>query len=366
MNRTDNTTVVEPTPRLIFTNHVAQALDEMIEKLTPPSVFVIVDTNTASFVLPRLQSESHVIAGATVITAGAGELYKNLDTLADIWKQLSDKGATSRSVVINLGGGVITDMGAFAASTFKRGIPFINIPTTLLGAVDASVGGKTGVNFNSLKNEVGLFSEAELVIISTTFFRTLTSQELLAGYAEMLKHALITSKEMTDRLLAYDVTAYEPESLLAILRENVAVKQNFVAADMRDRGARRALNFGHTIAHAFESLAMERKSPLSHGYAVAFGMVAALVLSRMKFSFPSEELHRYVAYVASHYGAFEISCDDYPRLLHFMHHDKKNAVAGETSFTLLHDIGRVEVNVAVSDDDITAALDIYRDLLHLP
>lgn len=352
-------------PALIFTNHVAQALDGMIEKLTPPSVFVIADVNTASFVLPRLQSESKAVGAATVITVKAGEMFKNLDTLSSIWKQLGDKGATSRSVVINLGGGVVTDMGAFAASTFKRGIPFINIPTTLLGAVDASVGGKTGINFNSLKNEVGLFSMPELVIVSTTFFRTLTSQELLAGYAEMLKHAFLSSKEMTARLLRYDITAYEPESLLELLRESVAVKERFVALDVRDKGARRALNFGHTIAHAFESLAMERKSPLTHGYAVAFGMVAALVLSRMKFKFPSDDLQRYAAYVADHYGAFDISCDDYPRLLQFMHHDKKNNVADEINCTLLREIGQVEVNTPVSDADITAALDIYKDLLHL-
>ena len=350
---------------LIFTNHVAEALDEMIEKLTPPSVFVIVDTNTASFVLPRLQSESKAVGSATIITTKAGEMFKNIDSLASLWKQLGDNGATSRSVVINLGGGVVTDMGAFAASTFKRGIPFINIPTTLLGAVDASVGGKTGINFNSLKNEVGLFSLPELVIISTTFFRTLTSQELLAGYAEMLKHAFLSSKEMTDRLLRYDVTAYDPDSLLELLRESVAVKQRYVAADVCDKGARHALNFGHTVAHAFESLAMERKSPLTHGYAVAFGMVVALVLSRMKFNFPSEELQRYAAYVSEHYGAFDITCDDYKRLLQFMRHDKKNSAAGVISVTLLRAIGEVEINVTVSDDEITAALDIYRDLLHI-
>lgn len=240
---------------IIFTNHVAQAVDEAVERMAPTSVFVIADVNTASFVLPRLQSESKAIGGAKVIMTKAGEMFKNIDTLAMIWKQLGDGGATGKSVVINLGGGVVTDMGAFAASTFKRGIPFINIPTTLLGAVDAAVGGKTGINFNSLKNEVGLFRQSELVVISTTFFRTLTSQELLAGYAEMIKHAVLTSKEMTDRLLGYDVTAYDPDSLLALLQESVAVKCSFVNRDMEDKGVRRALNFGHTVAHAFEALA---------------------------------------------------------------------------------------------------------------
>lgn len=351
---------------IIFTNHVAQAVDEAVKRMAPTSVFVIADVNTASFVLPRLQSESKAIGGAKVIMTKAGEMFKNIDTLAMIWKQLGDGGATGKSVVINLGGGVVTDMGAFAASTFKRGIPFINIPTTLLGAVDAAVGGKTGINFNSLKNEVGLFRQSELVVISTTFFRTLTSQELLAGYAEMIKHAVLTSKEMTDRLLGYDVTAYEPDSLLALLQESVAVKCSFVNRDMEDKGVRRALNFGHTVAHAFEALALERHSPLSHGYAVAFGMVAALVLSHMKCGFPSGELHRYAAYVSHHYGAFDISCDDYKRLLSFMHHDKKNASVDEINCTLLRDYGDIAVNTPVTDEDMAAALDIYRDLLHIP
>ena len=354
------------TPALVFTNHVEMELDCIVNQLDPPSVFVLVDSNTASFVLPRLQAESKAVASAKVIVSGSGELNKNLDSLAAIWKRLSDDGATRRSVLINIGGGVITDMGAFAASTFKRGIRFINVPTTLLGAVDAPVGGKTGINFNSLKNEVGVFSLPELVIISTTFFRTLSSQELLSGYAEMLKHAMLSSREMTARLLSYDVTDYEPASLLKMLEESVSVKCGFVAADFTETGLRKALNLGHTIAHAFESLAMERKSPVSHGYAVAFGMVAALVLSRMKFNFPSDDLHRYAAYVAEHYGAFAITCDDYPALLRFMHHDKKNETADEISCTLLRDIGKPEVAVPVSDADMTAALDIYRDLLHLP
>ncbi len=194
-----------PAPNLLFTNSVERAIDDMAGKLNPVSVFVLVDSNTASFVLPRLRSQSKAIASATVVQTKAGEENKNLDSLASIWKTLGDQGATRSSLLINIGGGVITDMGAFAASTFKRGIPFINVPTTLLGAVDASVGGKTGINFNSLKNEVGLFREAELVIVSTTFFRTLTNAEMLSGYAEMLKHAMLSSREMTDRLLRYDI-----------------------------------------------------------------------------------------------------------------------------------------------------------------
>jgi len=351
---------------IVFTNSVARTLDEAVEALAPSSTYVLVDVNTEAFVLPLLSAESKAIADAKIIKVKAGEMFKNIDSLTSIWKQLGEGEANRKSVLINLGGGVVTDMGAFAASTFKRGISFINIPTTLLCAVDASVGGKNGINFNGLKNEIGVFRDADLAIVSTLYFNTLTSQELLSGYAEMLKHALVSSTALIGKMLSYDVTDYDPDTLLGLLEESVAVKQKYVAADHEDHGARRALNLGHTIGHAFESLALERKSPLPHGYAVAFGMVGSLVLSRMKLDFPSAILNAYVEYVRRHYGAFEISCDDYKRLLALMHRDKKNDRQDVVNFALLESPGEVRINVPVTDDDITASLDIYRDLLGLP
>lgn len=356
----------KPTASLVFTNHVAQTLDEAVAAINPSSVHVLVDVNTRAFVLPLLQTESKAVASAKVLEIKAGEIYKNIDSLSSVWRQLGDGDANRRSLLINIGGGVITDMGAFAAATFKRGIPFINIPTTLLCAVDASLGGKNGINFNGLKNEIGTFTDADLIIVNTLYFNTLTSQELLSGYAEMLKHALIDSEEFTRRLLGYDVTDYSPDSLLKLIEESVAVKKRFVDADHDDRGARRVLNLGHTVGHAFESMALSRKSPLPHGYAVAFGMVVALVLSRMKFDFPSELLHTCAQYIRRHYGAFEVSCDDYPQLLKLMHHDKKNDNATDVNFTLLRAPGDPVVNIPVTDADITAALDICRDLMGLP
>jgi len=355
------------TPNLLFTNHVEEAIDEYIGRTAPSSVFVLTDTNTASFVLPRLQEASEAVAKANLINVPAGETFKNLDTVSRIWQHLSEHGATRNSLLINAGGGVITDMGGFAAATFKRGIRCLNIPTTLLCAVDASVGGKNGINFNSLKNEIGTIRQADLVIISTIFFRTLPPQELLSGYAEMLKHGFLTSPEMTSSLMSADITAnYDPEQLLETLRENIAVKSRIVSTDLNDNGPRRALNLGHTEAHAFEALAMRRGAQLSHGYAVAFGMLVTMVLSRMKLDFPSDNLHTYAAYVLRHYGTFEFTCADYDALLEFMHHDKKNATTGEINCTLLHRYGDPAINTPVTDDDMKAALDIYRDLLHLP
>lgn len=348
---------------LLFTNHVEQALDRAVEALAPNGVFVLVDSNTASFVLPRLQGISKAVGEARAIVIPPGDDHKDVSSLGSIWQELSDKGATRSSVLINLGGGVVTDIGAFAASTFKRGMKFINVPTSLLGAVDASVGGKTGINFAGLKNEVGLFSNAELTIISTTFFNTLTSQQLLDGYAEMLKHALISSPEMTSRLLAYNITGYSPEPLLNLLKENVGVKVHYVEADPEDRGCRHALNFGHTFGHAFESMALQRGAPLAHGYAVAFGMVAALILSHLELDFPTEWLNRYVTFVKKNYGGFAFDCRDTDRLIALMQHDKKNTTPDSINFTLLRGVGEVEINRPASHSNIRAALEIYRDMV---
>jgi len=348
---------------LLFTNHVEQALDRAVDTLAPSGVFVLTDSNTASFVLPRLQGISRAVGEGKAIVIPAGDDHKNLDSLSAIWRELTEKGATRSSVLINLGGGVVTDIGAFAAATFKRGMNFINVPTSLLGAVDASVGGKNGINFAGLKNEIGLFSDAALTIISTTFFNTLTSQQLLDGYAEMLKHALISSQEMTARLLAYDITGYTPEPLLNLLKENVGVKVHYVEADPGDRGCRHALNLGHTFGHAFESMAMERGTPLSHGYAVAFGMVAALILSHLELDFPTEWLNRYVTFVKENYGGFAFDCRDTDRLVALMLHDKKNTTAGRINFTMLRNVGQVEINRPASRSNIRAALEIYRDMV---
>lgn len=348
---------------LIFTNNVFETIDSAVEAINSPSVFVIVDSNTKSFVLPRLQAMSQAVAKAHVITVPAGEEHKNIDTLAAIWNKLAELGATRKSLIINVGGGTVTDIGAFAASTFQRGLRFFNIPTSLLGAVDASVGGKTGINLGQLKNQVGLFSEAELVIVSSVFFNTLPMTELRSGYAEMLKHGLIESQAAYDRLLGYEVGNLDPDRLLDLLRESVLVKKRIVDHDPTEQGLRRALNLGHTAGHAFESLALRRRSPMPHGYAVAWGLVVAMILSHIKLGFPSDELHRTAQYVRSEYGAFSFTCDDYPGLLAAMSRDKKNEIPGTLNFTLLKSPGNVMIDNLITQEEISAALDIYRDLM---
>lgn len=349
-----------------FTDDPASVLSYLVEECGGNHVSIIADNNTARLVVPQLQAKCPQLSAAQVITVEAGDDHKNLESLASIWRNLNEGGSTRHSIAVNVGGGVVTDMGGFAAATFKRGIRFINVPTTLLGAVDAAVGGKTGINFNGYKNEIGAFAEAYGVVVSTCYFDTLPTEELLSGYAEMLKHGLISDRGTYNRLLAYDITDRTklPE-LLPLLRESVEVKRAIVREDPTERGIRRALNLGHTAGHAFESMAMKRGCPVAHGYAVAWGLVVETVLSHLQLGFPSDELHRLAAYVERHYGAPAIQCADYPELIGFMHHDKKNHSTDEINCTLLTNPGEFRIDCRVSDTEMEAALDIFRDLMRI-
>ena len=344
--------------RITYTNQVGAALDRALASTDCFGLFVIADTNTAQLVLPRIDSEW--LRQATPIVIPAGDEHKGLDTLTSVWQALSDSGATRHSVVVNVGGGMVTDLGGMAAATFKRGIRFINIPTTLLAAVDAAVGGKTGINFNGLKNEIGAFAPACEVIISTCFLDTLPRQELRSGYAEMVKHAMLSGSLAFNDVLSHEPTADEPDRLLQLLEASVAVKQRIVAQDPTEQGLRRTLNLGHTVGHALESLALQQGHTVPHGYAVAWGLVTEAVLSHMLLQFPSSDLHRLATFVREHYGASGITCDDYPTLLDLMRHDKKSR-QGEVNCTLLRHIGSPVIDNPITDDDINTALDIMRD-----
>lgn len=348
---------------LLFTNDIENAIDAIVSQLAPNKTFVLVDTNTHRLVLPRLVNASEALKNAEVITIDAGDTHKNLDSLAHIWTMLGQCGGTRKSLIINLGGGVVTDIGAFAGATFKRGIKILNCPTTLLSAVDAAVGGKTGINFNGLKNEIGAFREAEAVIISTRLFDTLPKEELLSGYAEMLKHGLISDKNIYNALLGFDISGYDNETLLELLRQSVNVKRRIVEEDPTEKGIRRALNLGHTAGHAFESLALHRNRPIPHGYAVAWGLVVELVLSHLQLQFPSTELQRLATYIRDNYGITDITCEDYPALLEYMRHDKKNDSTSSINFTLLHDVGNLKIDCIATEEEIKSALDIFRDLM---
>lgn len=344
--------------KILYTNQVSEAVRGLIEEMNPAGVFVITDSNVEDKVLPRLGLPYPVISVAP------GDENKNLDSLSQIWAALIRGGATRKSLVVNIGGGVVTDMGGFAAASFKRGIRFINVPTTLLSAVDAAVGGKTGINFEGFKNEIGAFAPADAVVISTTLFSTLPSEELLSGYAEMIKHGLLSSPEDYAELLAYDILDADLDLLLPLLEKSVRVKERIVEEDPREKGIRRALNLGHTAGHAFESLAIRKGAPIPHGHAVAFGMLVEMILSHSAASFPSVELYRYANYLKEQgYGTPAVSCDDYDALIAYMRHDKKNDTPDVINFTMLSAPGRVLIDQTASEDQIRSALDIFRDLL---
>ena len=339
---------------LIFTNDVDSAIKRLAASGDHNMTVWIADVNTARLVEP---------ATPCLITIPDGDKNKTLETVTRVWDEMERMSVTRHSLVINLGGGTVTDLGGFAAATFKRGVRFINVPTTLLGAVDAAVGGKTGFNFQGLKNEIGAFAPASDVVISTRFFDTLPSEEMKSGFAEVLKHALLSDRDELLRLLDHDFTApINHDELLEHLRRSVQIKVDIVARDPNEQGERKALNLGHTVGHAFESLTMRCGKPVPHGYAVAWGLVTEAVLSHMILKFPSEDVHRLGDFVRDNYRDFPFTCDDYDELLDLMRHDKKSR-DGEITCTLLADIGDYRINQAVTPDDVTAALDILRDLL---
>ena len=338
---------------LIFTNDVEAAIERFAASGNHNMTVWIADVNTARL-LP---------APPRLITIPDGDDSKTLETVCRVWDEMERMGVTRHSLVINLGGGMVTDLGGFAAATYKRGMRFINVPTTLLGAVDAAVGGKTGFNYHGLKNEIGTFAPASDVIISTRFFDTLPLQGMKSGFAEVLKHAMLSNREEFLRLLDHDFNVpINHDDLLERLRRSVQVKVDIVTRDPNEQGERKALNLGHTVGHAFESLAMKRDKPVPHGYAVAWGLVTEAVLSHMKLKFPSEDVHRLGNFVRDNYRDFPFTCDDYDELLELMRHDKKSR-DGEISCTLLAAIGDYRIDQTVKADDVTAALDILRDLL---
>ena len=346
--------------QILFTQDIAATHDEVLSGYVYDHLFVLTDENTRRRCLPLL-SASKALASAGYINIQPDDTHKTLDSLASVWQELSDRRATRHSMMVNLGGGMVTDLGGFAAATFKRGIRYINIPTTLLGAVDAAVGGKTGINFNGLKNEIGAFAPAEAVLVAVSFFRTLSREHLLSGFAEMLKHGLISTTAIYDRLFTLDLSRPDSAEMLSCLEESIGVKQRVVEQDPHEAGIRKSLNFGHTVGHAFESFSHHRHHPVQHGYAVAWGLVCELILSHRRLGFPLDTVRRFAAFVRENYGVFPITCSDYDYLYERMTHDKKND-ADTINFTLLSDVGRVVIDQTATRQEIEIVLDLYRDM----
>ena len=346
--------------KIIISQNLCQSLTQAIDEVKHDHLFVLCDETTERLCLPVV-SDFECMKNAQRIVIPATDTHKTLESLSHVWSELQRMGATRHSLMVNLGGGMVTDLGGFAASTFKRGIPYINIPTTLLSMVDASVGGKTGINFGGLKNEIGVFNNARSVILDTIFLRTMDHENICSGYAEMLKHGLINNEEMWAELMNFSLELSDEslETLGRMVAESVAVKERIVTEDPTEHGIRKALNLGHTAGHAFESLALERKAVL-HGYAVAWGMIVELYLCCVKTGFPQEKMRQTVAFIKENYGRMAITCDDYPHLIELMHHDKKNE-GNSINFTLLGSIGDIRINQTATEEEIMEALDFYRE-----
>ena len=348
---------------VILCNELEKDLLGAMESKPFDKLFVLTDEHTALHCLPAIK-ELLFKNNAISVTIPAGDINKTLETLAYVWTQLSEKGASRHSLLINLGGGMTTDLGGFAASTFKRGIRYINIPTTLLAMVDASVGGKTGINFNGLKNEIGAFAPASNVLIETEFLKTLDQENFFSGYAEMLKHGLISNTEHWAELLNFPTDKLDYAKLKALVGKSVQIKEDIVEQDPYEQGIRKALNLGHTVGHAFESLSFEEDRPVLHGYAVAWGVVCELYLSSVKTGFPTDKLRQTVQFIKENYGCFAIDCKIYDKLYAYMLHDKKNT-AGIINFTLLKDVGDICINQSANKEEIFEMFDFYRECMGL-
>lgn len=343
--------------RIIAATDVADALEQLLHEIPHDRLYVLADEHTAVQCWPLVE---HALGCAHRITIAAGDEHKHVEALCHVWGELSSHGATRHSLLVNVGGGMVTDLGGFAAATFKRGIRCINVPTTLLAMVDAAVGGKTGINLNALKNEVGAFYPADAVVVSSQFLHTLDMPNLVSGFAEMLKHGLISTEGHWAQLMRYNLNVPDLQALQPLIMESIRTKEHVVEQDPTEQSIRKALNLGHTLGHAFETMAMRRGTPCLHGYAVAWGLIGELYLSHLREGFPVDKLRQTVTFIKEVYGSFDFHCRHYDELYELMLHDKKN-VGTEIRFTLLGGIGDIHIDCTVGKEEIFEMLDFVRE-----
>ncbi|WP_312697916.1 3-dehydroquinate synthase [Sphingobacterium mizutaii] len=319
-------------------------------------LLILVDRNTNDHCLPVIQAAIPDIVDYDIIEVDPGEENKNIDFCIGVWKTMLDFGADRKALMLNLGGGVVTDMGGFAASTYKRGIDFLNVPTTLLSQVDASVGGKTGIDLDNVKNIIGTFSQPKAVFISNKFLETLDDRQVLSGFAEVIKHGLIQDKDLFNRCKTVNLPVI-PEGMVY---DSVVIKNKVVVEDPTEKGLRKILNFGHTIGHAIEGYSLVTDvNPLLHGEAIAIGMICEAYLSHKINNLDIAELDEIVDYLLSIYPKYNLNSAVYPELLALMKNDKKNE-GNKLGFALLRKIGDCDFNKYVEEDAIIESLDYYQ------
>lgn len=337
-----------------FTN-----LNACIKENKPSKIFILVDENTHQHCLPILLGNLEIDIPFEIIEIEAGEENKNINTATQLWEILAEFEADRKAMLINLGGGVISDLGGFVASTYKRGIKFINIPTTLLSMVDASIGGKTGIDHLFLKNIIGTFSQPEGIFIYPKFLQTLDWQELRSGFAEMLKHSLIADEKHWQNLIA--IPELNTENLLPHIQRSTEIKQNVVATDFKEQNIRKTLNFGHTIGHAVESLFLKSQNPILHGEAVAQGMICETYISHLEGFLTEEKAVAIIQNIQRFFPNLDISPFSNEEIIAMMFQDKKNN-NGKIKFALLEQIGKGNFDKEISLEHTLMALEFYRSL----
>ncbi len=322
-------------------------------------LLILVDRNTNDHCLPQLQAFIPDIVDYDIIEVDPGEENKNIDFCIGVWKTMLDFGADRKSLMLNLGGGVVTDMGGFAASTYKRGIDFIHVPTTLLSQVDASVGGKTGIDLDNIKNIIGTFTQPKAVFISNKFLETLDDRQIRSGFAEVIKHGLIKDKQLFERCMNVKLPGLPEE----MVYDSVMIKNEVVLEDPTEKGLRKILNFGHTIGHAIEGYSLYHdQEPLLHGEAIAIGMICEAFISYRENNLPESELETIVNYLKEIYPAYPIDQAIYPTLIELMRNDKKNE-SNQLGFALLRSIGDCDFNKYAEEDMIVESLDYYNQVI---
>lgn len=350
------TTLTSTGYRIYIGTDSFKALTSFIKKRGYSNYIIICDENTLSHCLPLLLSACPHLHGAEIMELESGEAHKTLETCTQMWGALTDIRADKKSLVINLGGGVISDMGGFVASTFKRGVDFINIPTTLLAMVDASVGGKTGVDFDGIKNHIGTITNPKAVIINPLFLETLSERQLKNGYAEVIKIALMADAAFWNDLQASNTRPHFYSE--ALMTNAIALKNTIVTKDLHEDGLRKSLNFGHSIGHALESALLQQQKEVLHGEAIAAGMVMESWIAYQKNYLTLSEYRGICNYIHSIYPKIPINTRTANLLLNYIRHDKKNE-RGALCFALPKHIGNYASCSDISLENIKTAIHHY-------
>ena len=330
--------------------------EQLNQLINDNRVFILCDSNTKNCL--QILEEQIIFKNSNVIQLAAGEEHKNIDQVLKIWDILNKNNANKNDWIVNLGGGMICDLGGFAASTYKRGISFVNIPTSLLAMVDAAIGGKTGFNFHGLKNNIGTFHPAKMVICDSKFLNTLPEKELKSGFAEVIKHALICDSKFWNSIKNI---SFEDYNFQEIIESSIVHKLKIVESDPKENGPRKKLNFGHTVGHALESQALHSENPILHGYAVAQGMAIESYISYRLNFITKEKFKEIKEFIYTIYPPIEIEHNEISTLANLMINDKKNENS-KISFTLLDDIGNAIYDKYISSEDaISLIYDFYKN-----